>query len=285
MRSNGSQPKRPSGYSVSNGAQGRAEIVGLLRRHEVSPVKRLGQNFLIDPNMIRKIVDLANLGPADQVLEIGAGTGTLTLALAGTGARVLTYEVDERLAPVLEEVLGGVDNAEVRFADAAAAPVPDGRWTVVANLPYYLSTTLLLDWLQAGPQPERFVVMVQSEVADRLTAGPGSRAYGIPSVIARLYGQPRLAFRVPPTVFYPRPEVDSAVVEIIRAEAPSPHAPAAARLAAAAFGQRRKMLRRSLIATVPEPEPVLAAAGIDPRSRPEELGVEQFLALAEAVDA
>jgi len=269
---------------VGDGAQGRAEIIGLLRQHEVGPVKRLGQNFLVDPNTIRKIVDLAGVGRGDAVLEVGAGTGTLTLALAATGAAVLTYEVDERLAPVLEQVLDGVDNVDLRLADAAAAPVPAGQWTVVANLPYYLSTTLVLDWLQTGPQPERFVVMVQREVADRLTAGPGSRIYGIPSVIARLYGRPRLAFTVPPTVFYPQPEVDSAVVEITRLEEVSPHAQSAARLAATAFGQRRKMLRRSLAEAVPEAEAVLSAAGIDPSSRPEELGVDSFLALAEVID-
>jgi 16S rRNA (adenine1518-N6/adenine1519-N6)-dimethyltransferase len=268
---------------VADGAQGRAEIVGLLRRHGVNPTKRLGQNFLVDPNIIRKIVDLAGVGPGRQVVEVGAGTGTLTRALAATGATVVAYEIDERLRPVLDEVLADVGNVDVRFADAAEISLGDGAWTVVANLPYYLSTTLLLDWLQAGPQPERFVVMVQREVAERLTAGPGSRVYGIPSVIARLYADPALAFRVPPTVFYPQPDVDSAVVEIVRHEPPR-HAATAAALASTAFGQRRKMLRRSLATALSGPEAVLAAAGIDPRSRPEDLDVADFLALAEVVD-
>ncbi len=217
------------------------------------------------------------------MLEVGAGTGTLTRALAAEGAKVLAIEIDQRLRPVLAEVLDGVGNVEVRFGDAAEAPVTEGAWTVVANLPYYLSTTLLLDWLQAGPQPERFVVMVQREVAERLTAGPGSRTYGIPSVITRLYATPRLAFRVPATVFYPQPEVESAVVEIVRHDPPV-HAGTASRLAAVAFGQRRKMLRRSLADALPEPERMLAAAEIDPRARPEDLDVGQFLALAEVVD-
>ena len=268
---------------MADGAQGRAEIVGLLRRHGVRPAKRLGQNFLIDPNIIGKIVRLAGLGANDRVLEVGAGTGTLTRALAATGATVVAYEIDDRLRPVLEEVLAGAANVELRFADAATADLSGAGWTMVANLPYYLSTTLLLDRLQAGSQPERFVVMVQREVAERLTAGPGSRVYGIPSVITRLYATPRLAFRVPASVFYPQPEVESAVVEIVR-HPPASHAATAARLAAAAFGQRRKMLRRSLVGMLTEPEPVLAAAGIDPRSRPEELDVAQFLALAEVVD-
>ena len=253
-------------------------------RHSIEPRKRLGQNFLIDPNTIRKIVRLAAVGPADQVLEVGAGTGTLTRELAATGARVVAYEVDERLRPLLDAVLEGHANVEVRFADAATAEFPDGPWTVVANLPYYLSTSLLLDWLQAGAQPERFVVMVQREVADRLAADPGSRTYGIPSVIARLYGSPRRVFTVPPSVFYPRPEVESAVVEIDR-RVPPQHAATAVRLASLAFGQRRKMLRRSLAATLTSPEATLEAAGIDPLRRPEELDVEEFLALAEVVDA
>jgi 16S rRNA (adenine1518-N6/adenine1519-N6)-dimethyltransferase len=268
---------------VGDGAQGRAEILGLLRRHGVRPAKRLGQNFLIDPNIIGKIVSLAGVGPNDRVLEVGAGTGTLTRALAATGATVVAYEIDDRLRPVLEEVLAGATNVELRFADAAAVELFGDGWTMVANLPYYLSTTLLLDLLQAGSQPERLVAMVQREVAERLTAGPGSRVYGIPSVITRLYATPRLAFRVPATVFYPRPEVESAVVELVRHPAAS-QAATAARLAAAAFGQRRKMLRRSLAGVLPDPEPVLAAAGIDPRSRPEDLEVDQFLALAEVVD-
>ncbi len=255
----------------------------MLRRHGVTPIRRLGQNFLVDPNIIRKIVDLAAVGPSDHVLEVGAGTGTLTRALAATGANVLAYEIDTRLGPVLDEVLAGLGNVEVRFSDAAGFAVTGGPWTVVANLPYYLSTTLVLDWLQTGSQPGRLVVMVQREVADRLTAGPGSRVYGIPSVIAGLYATANIAFRVPPTVFYPRPEVESAVVDIVRRPAPS-HAGTAARLAAAAFGQRRKMLRRSLAEPLVEAEAMLGAAGIDPQARPEDLAISDFLALAEVVD-
>ncbi|MBT8202906.1 MAG: 16S rRNA (adenine(1518)-N(6)/adenine(1519)-N(6))-dimethyltransferase RsmA [Acidimicrobiia bacterium] len=265
------------------GAQGRAEIVGLLRRHGVTPAKRLGQNFLIDPNIIRKVVDLADLAPGSRVVEVGAGTGTLTRELAATGAEVIAYELDSRLKPVLEEVVGPLHNVQVEWADAAGLRPPEGRWTVVANLPYYLSTTLILDWLQSPSPPARMVVMVQREVAERLTASPNSRIYGIPSVIARLYGTPRLAFRVPATVFYPRPEVESAVVEITAA-APPPRADAAVRLAAAAFGQRRKMLRRSLDAVLPDAVGRLEAAGIDPQARPEQLSAADFLNLAGVAD-
>lgn len=268
---------------MASGAQGKGELIGLLRQHNVTPSKRFGQNFLVDPNTIRKIVDLAAVGPDDQVLEVGAGTGTLTRELAETGARVVAYEVDRRLRPILEEVMSGIDNVELCFADAAEAEFGGGRWTVVANLPYNLAATLVLDWLVRPGQPERFVVMVQREVADRFTADPGSRVYGLPSVVTRLYGSPRLAFRVPPTVFYPQPDVDSAVVEIVR-HTPSEFAPAAAQLAAVAFGQRRKMLRRSLADIFADPGAVLRVAGIDPAARPEDLAAAQFLSLAEAAN-
>lgn len=269
---------------MGDGAQGRAEIIDLLRRFGIEPRKRLGQNFLVDPNIIRKIVELAGVGPDDRVLEVGAGTGTLTRALAATGADVTAYEVDGRLEPLLREVLEPYPNVSLRMEDASGAAFPGGPWTVVANLPYHVGTSLLMDWLQVGEQPSRFVVMVQREVADRLTAGPGSRVYGIPSVIARLFAEATLAFRVPATVFYPQPEVESAVVELVRRNPPA-HAATAVRLAAAAFGQRRKMLRRSLSTALEAPEPVLAAAGIDPSRRPEELDIDEFLALAEVVDA
>lgn len=266
---------------MASGAQGRGEVLGLLRRHNVLPSKRLGQNFLIDPNTIRKIVELAAVGPGDRVLEVGPGTGTLTRELAATGANVVAYEVDKRLEPLLAEVTAGLPNVEIRISDAADATFDGGRWTVVANLPYNLAARLLLDWLVLPDQPERFVVMVQREVGERLTAEPGSRVYGLPSVIARLHGTTAIAFRIPPTVFHPQPEVDSAVVEIVR-HPPSKFAPGAARLAAAAFGQRRKMLRRSLADVLADPEAVLTAAGIDPKARPEDLAVSDFLSLAEA---
>ncbi len=266
---------------MTSGAQGRAEVISLLRRHQVTPAKRLGQNFLVDPNTIRKIVELAALHPGDRVVEVGAGTGTLTRELAATGARVTAYEVDERLRDLLEEVVRDYENVELRFADATEAVFAGEHWTMVANLPYNLAANLLLDWLANASQPERFVVMVQREVAERLTAQPGSRVYGLPSVVTRLHSTARLAFRVPRTVFHPEPEVESAVVEIVRQE-PAALAPEAKRLAAAAFGQRRKMLRRSLAQVLDDPEAVLRSADIDPAARPEQLTAAQFLDLAEA---
>ncbi len=264
-------------------AQGRGEIRRLLGEHEHKPNKRLGQHFLADPNLVQRIVTAARVGPGDRVVEIGAGTGTLTRALAGTGARVVAYEIDEHLRPLLEETLAG-SGAEVRFADATAvdlgAELGEGPWTLVANLPYNVGTPLVLEVLRHVPAVQRQVVMVQREVADRLAAGPGSRVYGLPSVVASLYGRARTLFTVPPSVFVPAPDVESAVVEVTRDEPPE-QAAAAVHLAGAAFAQRRKMLRNSLGHLVTESQ--LREAGIDPGARPETLAPGDFVRLAEAL--
>jgi len=263
--------------------QGRGEIRALLDRHDVRPVKRLGQHFLADPNLVDRIVRTAAVGPGDSVVEIGPGTGSLTLALADTGARVVAYEVDERLRPLLEETLTGRD-VELRWADAArldlSADLGGGRWTMVANLPYNVGSGIVLDALRADGPIDRFVVMVQREVADRLLASPGSKTYGLPSVIVSLHAAGSVAFSVAASVFVPPPDVDSAVVVLDRIEAPA-DAEEAIRLAAAAFGQRRKMLRRSLASELVDAEAVLAAAGVDPTARAEDLQPTDFVAIAQ----
>lgn len=260
-------------------AQGRAEVTGLLRRHGLEPRRRLGQHFLVDPNIVRKIVAAARIQPGDHVLEVGAGTGTLTAALAGAGARVLAFEVDERLRPVLEEALP--PGVEVRYEDAAAVDFPallgEGSWLMVSNLPYNVGTPVLLDLVRHAPTVTRFVVMVQLEVAERLGAAPGSRRYGLPSVVAQLHCDTQTLFTVSPAVFVPAPPVESAVVELLRKPAP-PAAERAIELASTAFGQRRKMVRRSLADTVDEAD--LVAAGIDPTDRAEDLTPLQYLTLA-----
>ena len=264
-------------------AQGRGEIRRLLDAHGLRPRKRLGQHFLADPNVVDRIVRTAAVGPGSQVVEIGAGTGTLTKALAATGAHVVAYEIDEGLRPLLESVLDGT-GVEVHFADAArtdlGTALGPGEWVMVANLPYGVGTTLLLDALQAAPRIVRFVVMVQREVAERLAAAPGSRRYGLASVVAALHGRVEYAFTVAPSVFVPPPEVESAVIAVSRIEAAA-GAAAATRIAAAAFNQRRKMVRRSLQAVFDDPIPVLGAAGIDPTVRAEDLAPEDYLRLAE----
>ncbi len=263
-------------------AQTRSEIAGLLSRHGLAPSRRLGQHFLADANITRKIVEVAGIGPGEQVVEIGAGTGTLTRALAATGAHVVAYEVDGGLLPVLAEVTAGLP-VELRFLDITDADLAedlgDGRWVMVANLPYNVGTPLLLDALRRAPQIERFVVMVQREVAERLVAKPGSRQYGLPSVVVGIHARGKLAFRVPAQVFYPQPKVESAVAVIDRIAAPE-DAERAIVIAAAGFNQRRKMLRGALSGVFDDPTSALETAGIDPTARAEDLSPADYLALA-----
>jgi 16S rRNA (adenine1518-N6/adenine1519-N6)-dimethyltransferase len=266
-------------------AQGRNEIKALLSAHGIRPRRSLGQNFLADPNLVRRIVRTAAIGAGDRVVEIGAGTGTLTRGLAAVGARVIAYEVDERLLPVLAEVLADTD-VEIRGEDATkvdlATVLTPAPWTMVANLPYNVGTPLVLDVLRKVPAITRLIVMVQREVAERFVAPAGSKAYGVPSIVAALYTRTALAFTVPASVFYPAPDVESAVVEMTRIEAPA-LADSAIEIARVVFRQRRKMLRRSLVEMVDDPGAVLAAAGIDETARPEDLPPDAFVRLAGAI--
>jgi len=263
-------------------AQTRSEIAALLESHGLAPIHRLGQHFLADANITRKIVDLAEVGPGSNVVEVGAGTGTLTTALASTGAHVVSYEVDEGLRPILEMVTTGLD-VDLRFEDAAKADLKHdlGRepWVMVANLPYNVGTPLVMDALRHLHAIHRFVVMVQREVAQRFAATPGTKDYGLPSVVSGIYAHARLAFRVPPQVFYPPPRVDFAVAVLERKPIPE-YAEDAVRLPRAGFCQRRKMLRRSLESVVDEPVSLLEKAGFDETARAENLSPSDFLHLA-----
>lgn len=264
-------------------AQTRGEIAALLRRHGISPSQRLGQHFLADANITRKIVSVAAVGFGSKVVEVGAGTGTLTRALAESGAGVVSYEVDERLRPLLEETLSGL-GVEVRFEDVTsidlAEALESGGWVMVANLPYNVGTPLILDAMRRVRKIESFVVMVQAEVARRLVARVGDDDYGLPSVVAGIHTDASIAFYVPPQVFLPPPRVDSAIVVARRRPAPE-HAERAVELARAGFGQRRKMLRRSLAPVSPDPVALLSQAGIDPTTRAEDLSPTDYLRLAE----
>ena len=265
-------------------SQTRSEIADLLARHGIVPRRRLGQHFLADPNIIQKIVVLAGEPEGARALEIGVGTGTLTRALTEAGFPVTGYEVDRRFAPLLREALWNVE-VDIRFEDATGLDYSEfsgeHRWVLVANLPYGVGTPILLDLLRRAAGLRRFVVMVQREVAERLTAGPGSRTYGFPSVVVGLYATARLAFRVSPHVFVPPPNVDSAVVVIERTAAPSDLRDLAVRVAAAGFGQRRKMLRSSLRSVIPDGlADRLMKAGISPRLRAENVSPEGFLDIA-----
>jgi 16S rRNA (adenine1518-N6/adenine1519-N6)-dimethyltransferase len=264
--------------------QGRAEIKQLLTAHGLRPQRRLGQHFLADPNTVDRIVLEAEVGSGDRVVEVGPGTGTLTRALAAAGASVVAFEVDRSLRSLLTTVTAGLD-VSLRFEDALVADwlgeFGKGHWKMVANLPYNVGTPILLDAVRAAAGIERFVVMVQREVAERIVAGPGNRQYGVPSIVAQLHTEARIAFRVSPDVFVPPPDVESAVVVLDRIS-PHPLAEVAARLASKAFQQRRKMLRGSLgdVAAGEDFE----NAEISPAARPEELSAADFLRLAEALD-
>jgi 16S rRNA (adenine1518-N6/adenine1519-N6)-dimethyltransferase len=266
------------------GLQARSDIRELLAQHDHQPQKSFGQNFLADPNIVERIVRTAGVDESTNVIEIGAGTGALTTALAREAGRVVAYEVDHALEPILRSTVDQHPNVELRFADASRLRLdhafPTGTWTLVANLPYNLGTGIVLDVLQHGPMVTRLVVMIQKEVADRLVSGPGTKVYGIPSVIVGLHGSAHIAFTVPPQVFEPPPNVDSAVVVIDRHEA-DPLAPRAIDIATTAFGQRRKMLRKSLAHEF-RGEGVLERSGIDPTDRPEDLAPEAFISIARA---
>jgi len=263
----------------------RPQLRRLLDEHGLVPSRARGQNFVTDPNTVRRIARLAGVGPGDRVVEIGAGLGSLSLALAETGASVTAVEVDHRLVPVLRSVVepAGVTVVE---ADAMrldwAALLGEGPWSLVANLPYNVATPLVADLLDGVPAIRRMVVMVQREVAERLAAGPGEEAYGAVSVKVAYWATAEVVARVPPTVFLPPPKVESAVIRIDRRVEPPVPADVDPewlfRLVSTAFGQRRKMLRRSLAGLVSSEE--FVTAGIREDARPEELGVEAWGRLA-----
>src|SRR5687767_9409968 len=198
-----------------------AELLGpkrlqeLLARHGVRPRKALGQNFVIDPNTIRKVVDVAELSGNERVLEVGPGAGSLTIALAGSAAHVTALEVDERLFPVLDEVLADLSNVTLVEGDALQVPLYDlGVDTVVANLPYNVATPVVLRILELAPQVRELVVMTQKEVGERLAAEPGSKIYGAPTVTTAFFAEARIAARVSRRAFWPVPNVDSVLVRV-----------------------------------------------------------------------
>lgn len=263
-------------------------MLELLEQHGLRPSRALGQNFVADPNTVRRIARLASVGLGDRVVEIGAGLGSLTLALAETGASVVAVEVDRYLVPILRTV---VEPAGVRVVEGDALRLDwpsllgeSTGWTLVANLPYNVATPLVADLLDGVPQISRMLVMVQREVGERLAAGVGDDAYGAVSVKVSYWATARVVGRVPPTVFVPQPRVESALVSIVRrADGPAvpPSIVPASRLfevVRAGFAHRRKMLRGSLAGVV-SPE-AFGAAGVAPTARAEELDVETWGRLA-----
>jgi 16S rRNA (adenine1518-N6/adenine1519-N6)-dimethyltransferase len=274
---------------------GPADVRALAARLGIRPTKQRGQNFVIDANTVRRIVRTADLRPDDVVVEVGPGLGSLTLALLGEVRRVVAIEVDPLLAAALPDTLAAyapdlADRCEVVAADALhvesiPGPAPTA---LVANLPYNVSVPVLLHLLALLPTLERGLVMVQSEVADRLAAAPGSKVYGIPSVKAAWYADVRRAGAIGRNVFWPAPNVDSGLVAWTRRE---PLVTSASReqvfaVVDAAFAHRRKALRgvlRGLAGSGDAAEAALTKAGIDPLARGESLTVEEFARLTEAL--
>ena len=263
----------------------RGRIHELLDQSGLAPRRDLGQNFVADANTVRRIASLSGVGAGDRVVEIGAGLGSLTLALADTGAEVTAVEVDTGVVAVLRDVVAERANVTVVEADAMrvdwqALLAGGERWTLVANLPYNVATPLVCDLLDDVPPIESMLVMVQREVAERFAAPPGNKQYGAVSVKIAYWATARIAGHVPASVFVPRPNVESALVRIDRREPPAVDREALFALVRTAFGQRRKMLRRSLAGVI-QPA-VFDAAGVSPEARPEQLAIDDWVRLTNA---
>ena len=263
----------------------RNRIHELLDQSGLAPRRDLGQNFVADANTVRRIASLAGVGSGDHVIEIGAGLGSLTLALADTGAAVTAVEIDAGVVPVLGGVVADRSNVTVVQGDAMNADWAtllhgSERWTLVANLPYNVATPLVCDLLDEVPAIDSMLVMVQREVAERLAAPPGNKQYGAVSVKVAYWATARVVGHVPASVFVPRPNVESALVRIDRRQPPTVDRDAMFALVRTAFGQRRKMLRRSLAGVV-EPA-VFEAAAVSPEDRPEQLAIDDWVRLANA---
>lgn len=267
---------------------GPAEVRDLAGALDLRPTKRLGQNFVVDANTVRRIVRVAGVEPGEEVLEVGPGLGSLTLGLLEAGARVTAVEIDDRLAALLPRTVaeldpGGAGRLRVVAADALHAEVPGAPIRLVANLPYNVSVPVLLHLLATVPSLTAALVMVQAEVGQRIAAAPGSRVYGAPSAKAAWYGEWSTAGAIGRQVFWPVPGVDSILVSYRRASEPlgtADERDAVFALVDAAFGQRRKMLRQALagpLGGAGGASERLLAAGVDPTARGEQLSVRDFL--------
>ncbi len=267
------------------------DIFPLLQKYQVQPKKSLGQNFLVDPNGLNKVVQAAKVSSEDTVLEIGAGLGSLTYLLAQQSRQVVAVELDTRLIASLREALAGFTNVTICEGDMLKLS-PDvlidaERYVVVANIPYYITSALIRHLLEANHKPTRMVLTVQQEVAERILARDGKMSLLALSV--QVYGKPELKARIPAGCFYPPPEVDSAVLSIELYQeplVPSGSLDLFFKLAHAGFAQKRKTLRNTLATGMNESpawaEKLLTAAGIDPQRRAETLSMQEWKQLVEA---
>lgn len=268
-----------------------------LKKHHITLQKKYGQNFIGDPALLERIATVCNWQPGDRALEIGPGAGTLTRAIAREAEEVLAVEIDRRLAPLLEETLADCANVHLVFTDALKADLDalmrdtlgwDGRYKLIANLPYYITTPLIMHVLEDSEKVSELVIMVQKEVGERLCAAPGSKAYGAVTVMVQYAATVARAFDVGRHAFVPAPEVDSTILHLIPYEKRPIQAQSDAvlrRVVKAAFSQRRKTLRNSLSSLGCDKALIrqaLETAGIENSRRAETLSVAEFVALADA---
>jgi 16S rRNA (adenine1518-N6/adenine1519-N6)-dimethyltransferase len=267
-----------------------ASIRALLDAYGLRPSRALGQHFLADPNTADRIVRLAGVSPGDRVVEVGPGLGSLTVALCAAGASVTAVELDRHVVRALEDVVADLP-VRIEVGDALTVDWrellgDEAGWSMVANLPYNVATSMVVRALETAPMIDRFLVMVQREVGERLAAPPGSRTYGAVSVRVAYYAQARVIGHVPPTVFMPRPNVDSALVQLLRRSVPPVEVADVDRMftiVRAGFATRRKTLRRALAPLLGDRTvAVLERAGIDSSARAETLGLPEWAALADA---
>jgi len=267
----------------------RTEVSELLTKHGLAPRRAFGQNFVVDANTVRKIARLADVRAGDFVLEIGAGLGSLTLALAETGAQIVAVEIDNGLVEVLRENTASLPNVEIIHGDAMQLdwqPLlsKSKHWHVVANLPYNLATPIVADILDGLSQVDHLLVMVQSEVADRLVAQVGSDAYGAVSVKISYWAKSKIVGAVSASVFFPQPRVESALVDIRRRTEPGVTDVEASELFAlvrTGFAKRRKMLRGALVNVALPAD--FESAGVNPESRAEELDLAAWGRLCKVI--
>ena len=264
----------------------RTQVKDLLQKYDINPRKSLGQNFVVEPNTIRQIIELASIEADDFVIEVGPGIGSLTSSLLEVAGHVTAIEVDDALVRVLTDLLRPEDNrfrlvnADVMNLDVnELLTARNESWNLVANLPYNISVPLICDFLERVPVITKMTVMVQKEVAERLVAKTGEKAFGLPSLKIQYFAEVKKIADVPPSVFLPKPKVDSSLVQIERREkyVTSANYDVLFELAKRSFSQRRKMLRRSLKETFDLND--FESAGIDPTRRAEDITLEEWGAL------
>ena len=268
---------------------GAAGLRRVLDRHGVRPLRSLGQNFVIDPNTIRKVLTAADLPSDARVLEVGAGAGSLTLALAGASAEVIALEKDERLLPVLHDVVGDRNNVRIVHGDALEVDLSTfGATHLVANLPYNVAATVVIRVLEQAPSIRSLTVMTQREVGERLAAAPGSKIYGQTSVLVAFFATASVAAPASRRAFYPVPRVDSVIVGVERHGVDLGNRPEFFQVVKAAFSQRRKTVRNSLAGLFGSPEELQGAlerARIDPSTRAENVNADSFAVIAQELAA